>query len=158
VLYILYIPLSYLFWIGEIVWMDFLCYNVYHKGEMDLDVGKDEGGRVGGVREEDGEDGNGGDEDGEVEQDEWQDTDEDEDEDEDEDGDGDGDRDEKTTEEVQRPSAPPQQIGIENEKVDSVMAGRPDRGKGASTAWDEGASPKPRNGYIGQRDDKFGLE
>jgi hypothetical protein len=149
-LYILYIPLSYLFWIGEIVWMDFLAYDVYHKGEMDWDVRNDEGRRVGGVREEGDGDEKDEDEDGEKkggedEQDEWQDTDEDEDENE-------------SMEGVERPSTPPQQIGIENERVDSVMAGQPDRGKGASTAWDEGASPKPRNGYIDQRDDGFGLE
>jgi hypothetical protein len=121
--------------------MDFFAYNVCHKGEMDWDVGRDEGRRVGGVREEVDE---------LDEKDEWQDTDEDEDEDTIEDG--------SAAEETERPSTPPQQIRVESERVDSVMAGQLDREKGASTAWDEDASPKMRSGYISQWEDEFDLE
>jgi hypothetical protein len=59
---------------------------------------------------------------------------------------------------VQRPSTPFQQVGVESEGVDSVMAGQLDRGKGVSTAWDEGASPKMGSGYIGRWEDRFKIE
>jgi hypothetical protein len=59
---------------------------------------------------------------------------------------------------VERPSTSPQQIRVESQRVDSVMAGQIDRGRGISTAWDESASPKMRGGYVSPRDDEFGLE
>ena len=50
-------------------------------------------------------------------------------------------------EEVERPSTPPDRIGVESEKVDSVMRGQVD-GQSVSTGRDEGASPKARSRYT----------
>jgi len=50
-------------------------------------------------------------------------------------------------EEVERPTTPPNQMGGESEKVDSVMRGQVD-GQSVSTARDEGASPKARSRYM----------
>jgi len=49
--------------------------------------------------------------------------------------------------EVERPTTPPNQMGAESEKVDSVMRGQLD-GQSVSTGRDEGASPKARSRYT----------
>jgi hypothetical protein len=146
--YLVYTFIVYFLWIGEIFWTDLLNYNVYHKGEMEWDLGAVESGIA---REESDK----GDEDGEQDeneqdewQDEWQDT----------RGDGETDGDESTSEEVERPCTPPQQIGVESERVDSVVADQLGRGKGISTAWDDGASPEMRNRDVSPRGDEFVLE
>lgn len=51
-------------------------------------------------------------------------------------------------EEVERPSTPPNQMGAESEKVDSVMRGQMEQRGAGSTGRDEGASPKARSGYT----------
>jgi len=50
-------------------------------------------------------------------------------------------------EESERPSTPPDQTGVESEKVDSVMRGQMEQREASSTGRDEGASPKARSRY-----------
>jgi hypothetical protein len=133
VLCILWIPLSFLLWICEIFWDDFLNYDVTHAGRVRDERGGGKG------RDNGGDDG--------VEGEEWQDT----------DTDASDNDDLEVTEGEQRPQTPSQHTETGTEEVDSVMQGQLYQREASSTAWDEGASPKARAGYTRRSEDELGL-